>query len=177
MKEIVILGGPNGAGKTTTARILLSDFLREHEFLNADEIAREISPRNPEAASLSAGRELINRMRSLVLGGNSFAFETTCAGKSYIRVLEQCRRNGWRIALFYFWLPSPEDSLARVAKRVSEGGHGIPAEVIQRRFRTGLRNMRHLYLPLADTAAIYDNSGQRRILIAQKELWIRTHDS
>ncbi|MGO8759140.1 MAG: AAA family ATPase [Terracidiphilus sp.] len=169
MKEIVIIGGPNGAGKTTAARVLLPEFLRDHEFLNADEIAREISPDDPEAAALAAGRVLIERMRWLVRESRSFALETTCSGKSYLRLLDRCKREGWRIALFYFSLPSPDASLARVAQRVREGGHNIPTDVIQRRFRTGLWNMRNLYLPLADTAAIYDNSSQRRVLVAEKE--------
>jgi predicted ABC-type ATPase len=169
-KDIFILGGPNGAGKTTAARILLPAFLREREFLNADEIAREISPENPERAAIAAGREFISRMRRLIREGSSFAFETTCAGRSYIPTLKLCKELEWSISLFYFWLPSPEASIARVAKRVAAGGHGIPAEVIYRRFTTGLWNMRHLYLPLADTAAIYDNGGERRILIAEKEL-------
>jgi len=84
-------------------------------------------------------------------------------------MLKDCRANGWSVALYYFWLPSPEDSIARVANRVSQGGHHIPDEVIYRRFKTGIWNMRHLYLPLADTAAIYDNSGEQRILIADRE--------
>jgi predicted ABC-type ATPase len=73
------------------------------------------------------------------------------------------------VTLYYCWLPSPEDSIARVARRVSQGGHAIPSDVIYRRFKTGLWNMRYLYLPLADTAAIYDNSGRQRILIAERE--------
>jgi predicted ABC-type ATPase len=87
-------------------------------------------------------------------------FETTCPGKSYIPTLKTCANNGWQISLFYFWLPSPEDAIARVQKRVREGGHSIPTEVIYRRFEAGIWNMRHLYLPLADTAAIYDNGDE-----------------
>lgn len=169
MKEIVLIGGPNGAGKTTAARVLLADFFELHEFLNADEIAREIAPEDPEAAAFAAGRELIERMRGLVRQGRSFALETTCSGKSYLHLLEQCKSDGWRIALFYFWLPSPEISMARVAKRVQEGGHSIPREAIFRRYRLSVWNMLHFYLPLADTAAIYDNGEGHRKLIAEKE--------
>ena len=168
MKEIVLLGGPNGAGKTTAARVLLPRFLH-YTFLNADDIAREIASDNPESAALAAGRVLIERMRELVRIGSSFALETTCSGKTYIPTLKACRESGWRISLFYFWLSSPELSISRVAKRVREGGHSIPDDVIHRRFRSGVWNMRYLYLPLADTAAIYDNSGESRFLIAEKE--------
>ena len=165
----MILGGPNGAGKTTAARVLLPEFLHLHPFLNADDIARDLAPWDVESVAMAAGRILIERMRALVRDGKSFAIESTLSGKSYIPLLKDCSSNGWRVSLYYFWLPTPEDSIARVARRVSQGGHHIPNEVIYRRFKTGLWNMRHLYLPLADTAAIYDNSGQRRILIAERE--------
>jgi predicted ABC-type ATPase len=149
--------------------VLLREFLDENVFLNADEIAREIARENPEAAAFAAGRVLIERMRGLVQQGRSFALETTCSGKTYLHLLEQCKSNGWRIALFYFWLSSPDVSMARVANRVREGGHGIPREAIFRRYRLSVWNMLHLYLPLADTAAIYDNSKRHRTLIAEKE--------
>ena len=169
MKRIILLGGPNGAVKTTTARVLLPEFFELHPFLNADDIARGISPQNVEAAALAAGRLLIEKMRAQVKAGSSFAVETTLSGKSYIPLLKSCKEDGWTISLYYFWLPTPEHSIARVANRVRQGGHSISDEVIFRRFRTGLWNMLHLYLPLADTAAIYDNSQRQRILIADRE--------
>jgi len=168
VKEIVLLGGPNGAGKTTAARVLLPEFLDLHPYLNADEIARRISPENAERAALAAGRQMIEKMRALVRDGLSFAMETTCSGKSYLRLLDQCRRDGWRINLLYFWLPTPEMAIARVARRVSQGGHHIPSDVVLRRYYSGVSNMRNLYLPLADEAEIYDNSDRQRILIAEK---------
>jgi predicted ABC-type ATPase len=167
-KDIFILGGPNGAGKTTAARILLPDWLPVDAFLNADEIARRISPGNAEAAALTAGRLMLRQMRDFVRQGASFAFETTCAARSYARFLQDCQEAGWRISLIYLWLPSPEYSVARVARRVSQGGHSIPQEVIYRRYRVGLWNMRTLYLPLADSAMIYDNSDGGLKLIARR---------
>jgi predicted ABC-type ATPase len=166
-KDIFILGGPNGAGKTTAASVLLPEKLRLNAFLNADEIARIISPDNVEAVAFEAGRLMIERMRDMVRDGQSFAFETTCSGKSYIRLLKECQNAGWRISLIYLWVPSPEYSIARVARRVSQGGHHIPDEVIRRRYQTGLWNMRHLYLPLADDATIYDNRDRAMRLIAR----------
>ena len=135
--------------------------------MNADEIARILSPGDPDGAAFAAGRQLIEKMRGLVRDGRSFAFETTSSGKSYLRLLEQCKGVGWRISLFYFWLPKPEIAIARVARRVSQGGHSIPPDVIVRRWYSGVANMRDFYLPLADEAEIYDNTDRKRILIAK----------
>jgi predicted ABC-type ATPase len=137
-KDIFIIGGPNGAGKTTAARKFLPPILLETAFLNADEIAREIAPHHPESAALAAGRILLDRLRGFVREGSSFALETTCAGKSYISLLRQCSEEGWRIFLYYLWLPTPEESIARVGQRVREGGHFVPFEDVRRRFVLGL---------------------------------------
>jgi len=168
MKDIVLLGGPNGAGKTTAASVLLPEELRVSAFLNADEIARRISPNDVDAAAFEAGRILIEQMRDMIRRGQSFAVETTCAGKSYLRILKDCQSAGWRVSLIYLWVPSPEYSIMRVARRVSQGGHHIPDEVIRRRYQAGLWNMRHLYLPLADDASIYDNRDRALRLIARR---------
>lgn len=169
MKDIVILGGPNGAGKTTAAKILLPEKLGLIEFINADEIARGLSPFDVDRAALSAGRLMIARMRSLLDQGRSFALETTCSGRMYLRLLKQAKADGWRVNLLFLWLASPDIALSRVARRVEEGGHAIPSEVVIRRYWAGLANMRQHYLPLADTAAIYDN-GESRKLIAERKL-------
>lgn len=178
MKDVVVIGGPNGAGKTTAARALLPDVLGIREFVNADEIARGLSPFNEAAVALTAGRLMIERMRLLVQNGESFVFETTCAGRGHIELLRRCRDDGWRVTLLFLWLPSPRLAIERVARRVREGGHDIPASVITRRYWKGIANMRHLYLPLADVAAIYDNSGPTRVLVADREVGhpLRIHD-
>jgi predicted ABC-type ATPase len=163
-----MLGGPNGAGKTTAAVSLLPGALGTREFVNADEIARGLSPFNPEGTAVAAGRLMIERIRDLARAGESFAFETTCAGRGYARLLRMCRDAGYRLTLVFLWLPSPEAALARVAKRVRQGGHGIPDDVVVRRYAAGLRNMRHLYLPLVDIALVYDNSDGNRALIAER---------
>jgi predicted ABC-type ATPase len=168
VKDILVLGGPNGAGKTTASQQLVPQRLGIAEFVNADEIARGLSPYNPDGVAIAAGRLMIERLRSLACGDQSFAFETTCAGRSHFRFLEHCKREGWRINLLYLWLPSPEVALERVAERVRQGGHSVPADVVVRRYWTGLANMRSLYLPLADVAAIYGNSDEARIFIAEK---------
>lgn len=167
MKEIVILGGPNGAGKTTTARKLLPKFPAIEEFLNADEFARLIFPTNPELASFAAGRKMLERMRELIALEQSFGLESTLAGRSYLRLLKQCKGTGWRITLLYLWLPSPEIAIKRVERRVREGGHGLAPEIIRRRYFLGLSNFFKSYLPLADELEVYDNST-RRVRIAKR---------
>ena len=167
-KDVIVIGGPNGAGKTTWAYRRLSSTLDIREFVNADEIARGISPLDPEAGALAAGRLMIERLNELVSAGQGFAFETTCSGRGHVRLLQRCRATGYRITLIFLWLPSANIALSRVARRVSRGGHRIPNEVIVRRYAAGLRNMRHIYLPLADEAYIYDNSDGSGVLIAER---------
>jgi predicted ABC-type ATPase len=133
VKDIFILGGPNGAGKTTAARVLLPSKLRADTYINADEIARRISPGNVESAALAAGRVMLLRIQELVSTETSFAFETTCAGRSYVPLLEKCKRDGWTVSLIYLWVPSPEYSLERVERRVQQGGHSIPEKTVRRR--------------------------------------------
>jgi predicted ABC-type ATPase len=114
---------------------------------------------------VAAGRVMLERLDALVSAGDSFAFETTCA--SHPRFLKKCRALSYQIILVFLWLPSADMALGRVARRVSQGGHRIPDEVVIRRYSAGLRNMRHLYLPLADLAFIYDNSDGAGSLIAE----------
>ena len=179
MKEIVLLGGPNGAGKTTAAKVLLpSRLLVVGAYLNADEIARELNPVDPESVALRAGRVMLQKMRSFIQSETSFAMETTCSGKSYVPMLAECKSHGWRISLLYLWVPSPEYSIARVARRVSHGGHSIPDEMVHRRYWSGLWNMGNQYLPLADLATIYDNrdSGLRLVARLQSPLPLKVFD-
>ncbi len=168
LKELIILGGPNGAGKTTAAAAILPGGLSIREFVNADEIARGLSPFNAEGAAVAAGRLMISRVRSLLRAGESFALETTCAGRMQLQLLHQSRALGYRSTLVFLWLPSAKHALERVARRVRQGGRGIPDEVVVRRYWTGLRNMRHAYLPAVDDAIIYDNSDRGRVLIAER---------
>jgi len=169
VKDVIVLGGPNGAGKTTIAAHLLPGPLGIREFVNADEIARGLSPFNSEAQAAAAARLMLTRITGLAAAGESFCFETTCAGLGHVQLLKQLRESGYRVSLIFLWLPSPEAALVRVAHRVKNGGHAIPEDVVRRRYAGGLRNMSRLYLPLADIVTIYDNSSDgRRNVIATK---------
>lgn len=169
MKDVFVIGGPNGAGKTTASNRILPASIELSRFLNADEIARALSPSDPDSAAIAAGRLLLEGIEECIRLGVSFAFETTCAGRAHQQRLRLCRSVGYRITLIFLWLPSPDVAVARVAQRVANGGHSIPKDVVVRRYAAGLYNMRHLYLPLADVALIYDNSDRGRVVIAEKQ--------
>jgi predicted ABC-type ATPase len=168
MPEIIILGGPNGAGKTTAARFLFQERIGTKEFVNADEIARGLSPYNPASVEIAAGRLMLERMNDLFERGESFVVETTCAGRSNLNFVRRCKSEGWQIGLLYLWLRSPQAAVRRVARRVQEGGHHVPADVVKRRYWSGLNNVRRFYLPLADFALISDNTDGDRTLIIEK---------
>ncbi len=168
MKEVILIGGPNGAGKTTAAGWLLPRTLGIREFVNGDEIAKGLSPFNPEGSAVPAARLMLSRVRELIRAGESFAFETTCAGRGHAQFLKSCRAAGYRVTVIFLWLPSAAMAQARVRQRVREGGHAVPPAVIARRFVGGLRNLRRLYLPLADVAMIYDNGATGGVLVAEK---------
>lgn len=167
-KVVVVMAGPNGAGKTTTAGVVLPDLLSIVEFVNADEIAREIAADDPEAASIAAGRQMLEQMRSLSAQEKSFAFETTLASRSFAPMLRELKTRGYRIHLLFVWLPDPEMCVRRVADRVARGGHHIPAETIHRRYWRGLSNFFKLYRPIVDTWRFIDNSQRPIRLIAEK---------
>jgi predicted ABC-type ATPase len=169
VSDIVVIGGPNGAGKTTAVRSVIPAQFGIREFVNADEIAEAMAPSQPERSAIAAGRLLVRRIHELAKARESFAFETTCAGRAHAKFLRECRSKGYRVVLLFLWLPSPQAALTRVARRVSEGGHGVLDDVVIRRYHAGLRNLKRLYLPLADMALIYDNSDKGRVLVAETQ--------
>lgn len=162
---VYIIAGPNGAGKTTFAMKFLPR-IAEVNFINADLIAAGVSPLNPGSIAVEAGRIFLARIRELASRKTDFAFETTLSGRSYINLLSELRSAGYRIHLFFLWLPSLDLALKRVADRVQKGGHNIPAEVVGRRFKRGIHNLFNLYRGLCDLIVIYDNSTARPRLVA-----------
>jgi predicted ABC-type ATPase len=166
-KTVVVLAGPNGAGKTTSAGGLLSD-LGVSEFVNADIIEREITTPENGSQQFAAGRLMLSRIDELALRGESFAFETTLASRTFVPLLRDLMANGYESHLVYVWLSSPDMAIDRVAARVILGGHHVPSDVIRRRYQRGLRNFFTLYQPLVDSWRVYDNSGWQPILVAQR---------
>jgi predicted ABC-type ATPase len=166
---IYVIAGANGAGKTTFASQFLPDFVQCREFLNADLIAAGLSPFAPETQNVRAGRLLLERIRELADDRANFGFETTLSGRFYVKLLGDRRGSGYRIILFFLWLPSAEVALARVENRVKEGGHSVPAEEVRRRYGAGLRNLFRLYRPILDGWWLYDASRLPPELIAKEE--------
>lgn len=159
MQRLYIIAGCNGAGKTTASYTMLPEMLDCWEFVNADEIAKGLSPFNQERMAIEAGRIMLQRMEDLLSQDEEFAFETTLASRSYTQFIEKAHAKGYFVSLLFFWLPSPELAIERVATRVAEGGHNIPEDVIRRRYDSGIRNFKALYMSACDFWTIYDNSG------------------
>ncbi|MCH5599451.1 zeta toxin family protein [Niabella ginsengisoli] len=167
-KKLYIIAGCNGAGKTTASFTILPEILDCKEFVNADEIAKGLSPFQPEKVSFEAGRIMLKRINELLSNNESFAFETTLATKSYKTKILEARQNGYTITLLFFWLQSVALAKERVKIRVWEGGHNIPDDIIERRYFKGIKNLFDLYLPIIDGAFLFDNSNGKHELIAQK---------
>jgi predicted ABC-type ATPase len=156
--RVIIIAGPNGAGKTTFAREFLPGEAGCPVFINADLIAAGIAPFAPEAAAIQAGRLMLQELARHSAARSSFAFETTLAGRGYLRSIRHWQSIGYRVKLLFLSLGSPEEAIARVAERVRQGGHSIPDHVIRRRFHAGAANFRDWYAPTVDAWVLYDNS-------------------
>jgi predicted ABC-type ATPase len=146
-KRLYIIAGCNGAGKTTASFNILPEILDCKEFVNADEIARGLSPFQPEQVAISAGRMMLTRIQELLNNGDNFSFETTLSTRSFVETIHLARSKGYYTTLIFFYLESVELALNRVAIRVSEGGHNIE---------------------IVDSLYIFDNSNLESELIAEK---------
>jgi predicted ABC-type ATPase len=166
-KRILIIAGPNGAGKTTFAFEYLRHEAAMKNFINADLIAQGLSPLNPESAAVQAGRIMLQMEESLAAAGQSFAIETTLSGLTYLRRIREWQSQGYKVSLIFLWLPDADWAKSRVGLRVREGGHNIPRDVIERRYRRGWQNFQNVYRSLVDRWILYDNSGSRAVMIEE----------
>jgi predicted ABC-type ATPase len=166
-KKVIIIAGPNGAGKTTFGREFLPAEAALPVFINADLIAAGLSPFDPGAAAIRAGRMMLQEIDRLAAEGRSFAFETTLSGHTYLHRVDAWRAGGFVVELIFLSLRSPEDAIRRVATRVRQGGHDVPPAVVRRRFITGLRNFQQVYRDRVDDWQWFDNSGLVPLLLAE----------
>ena len=167
--NLYIIAGPNGAGKTTFARKFLPQYVECLEFVNADFIAGGLSPFAPERAAIHAGRLMLEQIHSLTERGLDFGFETTLSGKTYVKLLQEMKRRGYFIHIFFLWIADVELALERIKLRVRNGGHHIPEAIVRRRFGRSLPNFLRFYKPLADSWTIFDNSSDVPQMIAFEE--------
>ena len=167
-KNLYIIAGCNGAGKTTASFTILPEILNCKEFVNADEIAKGLSPFQPEKVSFEAGRIMLKRIDELFLENENFAFETTLATKTYKEKVLNAKKEGYFVTLLFFWLKNTDLAKERVKTRVLEGGHNIPEDIIERRYLNGIINLFDIYLPIVDQVLIFDNSEGKHKLIAEK---------
>ena len=164
-----VIAGPNGAGKTTFAMKYLPEIAGCQNYVNADLIAYGISPLDSVAIQFDAGRLFLNEIHKNIEKRIDFAFETTLAGRSYIKLLKKLREEGWRIVLFFLWIPDADFSRDRVRQRVQEGGHDIPDEAIYRRYPRIMNNLVNTYISLCDKVSCYDNSNPEPVLIFEQD--------
>jgi predicted ABC-type ATPase len=160
-----LIAGPNGAGKTTLAKRVLVEDMGVEQFVNADEIARGLSPLRPDSVAVAAGRIMLARIEEMVVSRTDFAIETTLASRGHLRLTERLKAKGWSIGLVYVWLQSPDLCLERVRNRVAAGGHDVPEDLVRRRYARGLENLKD-YRHWADKFIIFDNSGNSPVLVA-----------
>lgn len=163
----IIIAGPNGAGKTTFAREFLPREAGILHFVNADLIAAGLSPLKPELAAFTAGRLLLSELDRLAAARVDFAFESTLSGLSYAGRLRRWRKSGFRVEIVFLKLASVQLALRRIANRVKQGGHNVPAPDVRRRFARGWKNFEQTYRALADAWAVYDNSSETFELIEE----------
>ena len=130
MNNVYIIAGCNGAGKTTASFTILPEILNCREFVNADEIAKGLSPFQPESVSFQAGRIMIKRIDELIDAEVDFGFETTLTTLSYLNTIKLAKEKGYFVTLLFFWLNDVNLAIERVKNRVKEGGHNIPVDVI-----------------------------------------------
>jgi predicted ABC-type ATPase len=164
-----IVAGPNGAGKTTFATEFLPLYANCRNFINPDLLARAFSPFDPDAGMLRAGPAVLERIAEFTQARSDFAFETTLSGRTYAPLLRNVTQAGFRLHMFYLWIPSPELALLRIRDRVESGGHNVPERDVRRRFTRTLGNLFNLYRPLLDTLHFFDNSSDTPRLIFKEE--------
>lgn len=166
MKTLYIIAGCNGAGKTTASLTMLPEIWKCSEFVNADEIARGLSPFHPEGMAIEAGRLMLMRIEQLLKEEESFSIETTLSTRSYAKTIARAHEMGFSVELLFFWLPNPETAIERVKQRVLEGGHNIPIDVIERRYHAGINNLFKLYMDIVDSWLLVDNFSVPRRIVA-----------
>lgn len=168
-KEVYIIAGPNGAGKTTFAKTFLPEYAKCDRFINADLIAAGLSPFSPQQVAIKSGKLVLEQIKEYRKAGVNFGFETTMSGVTYLKHIKALKEAGYKIHIFFLWLPTAQLAINRVKCRVKEGGHDVPIADIKRRFNRNVEKFFNEYRPLADEWMLFNNANKDAELIARKQ--------
>lgn len=167
--QIYVIAGPNGAGKTTFAKRFLPQYANCRNFVNADLIASGLSPFYPRSAAMKAGKLLLEEIHGFAEKKMDFAFETTLSGRTYVSFLQEQKKKGYSIHLFFLWIPDVELAIARIKDRVAGGGHDVAEVDIRRRFHRSIRNFLKIYRTFVNSWYLFDNSTETPRLVAKEK--------
>jgi len=168
-KNVYIIAGPNGSGKTTFATTFLPEYAKCDRFINADLIAQGLAPFSPQQAAIRSGKLVLEQIKEFAKQGIDFGFETTMSGKTYLRYFKELKKGGYKIHVFYLWIPSQQLAVSRVRDRVAQGGHQVPVKDIKRRFQRSIVGFFKEYRLLADKWILFNNAGTSPKIIAKKQ--------
>lgn len=166
-KTLYIIAGANGSGKSTLAHYLLP--VKQLEFLNADEIAKEINPEAIDKVKITAGKEYFKRLKTFFDNEKSFIIETTLSGQTLEKTIQKAKNLNYEIILIYVFIDNPQICIERIKVRVKNGGHNIPDEDVIRRYKRSKKNFYHLYKDLVDEWAVYYNGKNNFVEVFKYE--------
>ncbi len=166
-KRLYIIAGCNGAGKTTASKRFLPAILNCRQWVNADEIAYGLSPLDPQSVAFQAGRLMLERIQELLHQNETFAIETTLSTRAYRNLVLQAQAKGYQVELVFFYLPSPQIAISRIAHRVKNGGHYVPDDVVIRRYHRGLMNLKEIFMPIVNRWTVYRYENHSYTVIAK----------
>ena len=162
-KSFYLFAGVNGEGKTTLFNAMNGNVKKSFR-INSDEIVREIGKWNSEIDQVKAAKIAVGLRNECMEKGNSFNEETTLTGKTILKLIDKVREKNYKLHLFYVGVGSPDISKERIKKRVADGGHHIPDEVVDKRYKESLKNFEKI-LKKFDNVVVYDNSVRFRTLL------------
>ena len=169
MKNVYTIDGPNGSGKTTFAKTFLPDYAKCDRFINSDLIAAGLSPFTPSQAAIKSGKLVLEQIKEYADAGVDFGFETTLSGVTYRKYFKMLKEKGYKIHIFFLWIPSTRLAITRVKDRVAQGGHDVPSEDIRRRFERCIERFFKDYRLLADKWILFNNAGSKPEIVVKKQ--------